>query len=163
MKQSENRTRWERVLCRCRMHSMPLYIAPIHFLFLSLTNYGNSSQGEETSSHLQTPPWLSIPKYPLVKCCGAVSCPCQFSCICFLVPGSSLVWNQSFAVVYVQHKTWPDFQDIEKSAVSVEVEQRTIITILWLFQHNSRNHHVTWAAQRTNSPFNHVGTLGNQS
>lgn len=89
--QSENRTRWERVLCRCRMHSMPLYIAPIHFLFLSLTNYGNSSQGEETSSHLQTPPWLSIPKYPLVKCCGAVSCPCQFSCICFLVPGSSLV------------------------------------------------------------------------
>lgn len=87
---------------------MLLHIAPVHFLSLSLTNYGNSSQGEETSSHLQTLPWLKSPKVSRGKILWGSQLPVSVFLHSFPGTGSSLILNQSFAVVYRQQRTWPD-------------------------------------------------------
>lgn len=90
--EGKQRTWWERALCRCRMHNMPLHIALVHVLSLFLTTYGENSQGKMTSNHLQTLPWLNRPgKYLQLKCCGTVSCRLQFSCFPFFLDTSSLL------------------------------------------------------------------------
>lgn len=70
---------------------MPLHVAPVHFLSLSLINYGNSSQGEETSSHLQTLPWLNSPKVSPGKMLWGSQLPVSVFLHSFPDTGSSLV------------------------------------------------------------------------
>lgn len=81
--QRENRGQHGKGLCAGPGCTMPLHISLIHFLSRSLTNYGNNSQSEETSSHLQTLLWLNSPKVsPGERLWGSPLC--QFSSIHFL-------------------------------------------------------------------------------
>lgn len=109
------------------MHSKPLHFALVHFLSLSLTTYRESSRGKMTSNHLQTLSWLNKPgKYlrylPAVGQSDATfSFPASLSSLILALCQCA---NQSFAVAYRQQKSWPDFQDLEKSVVSTELARR---------------------------------------